>query len=66
MGVRMLDKYVSVSEAIKMTGYSRWWLVKLCRDEKLDCRKWNFMWAIHRDSLKDYCERVERAVRELD
>mgnify|MGYP001115745535 CR=1 FL=1 len=58
----MIQGWISVAEAIKMTGYSRWWVVKLCHDEKLNCVKFNHMWAIERDSFLAYCERVGREV----
>ena len=55
---------ISVKEAAKLTGYSRYWLRRLCQDGKITARHtvggMRPRWLINKASLLAYCKRHER------
>lgn len=54
------DKWLTVSEAAKLSGYHPETLRELMRDGKLNARKVSIVWLVDRESLSAYMARVKK------
>lgn len=50
-----IDEFLSMSEAVEISGYSRRQLTRLCTDGHLpNARKFENRWLVHKQELLDY------------
>jgi len=55
----MLDEWLSVSEAAKLSGYHPEYIRRLIRDGELEARKFSIVWQVRTQSLLDYLESAQ-------
>lgn len=52
----MLDEWLSVSDAAKLSGYHPEYIRRLIRDGEIEARKFSIVWQVSKKSLVDYVE----------
>jgi glutamine amidotransferase-like uncharacterized protein len=52
----MPDDWLSVSEAVKLSGYHPEYIRRLIRNEEIEAKKFSIVWQVKRKSLLDYIE----------
>lgn len=57
----MSGEALSTREVAKQLGVSDVWVCYLCRTGQLPARRFGKSWMIHRDDLRRYIERREKA-----
>lgn len=55
----MLDEWLSVSEAAKLSGYHPEYIRRLIRDGEIEARKFSIVWQVRTQSLLDYLENAQ-------
>jgi len=53
------DDWVTVNEAVKLSGYNADHLRELIRDGKIDGHKFSIVWKVNRESLFSYLNKVQ-------
>jgi hypothetical protein len=54
--VAKTDEWISVSEAVEISGYHPEYIRRLIRDGDIDAKKFSIVWQIRRESLNNYIE----------
>jgi len=50
---------ISVYDAAKLSGYHSNHIRRLLQKQKIKARKWGQAWMVDKDSLLDYCKRMD-------
>ena len=53
-------EWITVSQAAQLTGYNDEHITRLCRQGKIEARKYSIVWQVNRDSLLGYIAKVEK------
>ena len=54
------SEWITVSQAVQLTGYNEEHVTRLCRQGKIKARKYSIVWQVNRDSLLGYIAKVEK------
>jgi excisionase family DNA binding protein len=54
--VAKTDEWISVSEAVEISGYHPEYIRRLIRDGEIDAEKFSIVWRIRRESLNNYIQ----------
>lgn len=54
------DEWITVGEAVELSGYNEEHITRLCRQGKIKARKFSIVWQVNRDSLLGYITKVEK------
>lgn len=54
------DEWITVDEAVKLSGYNEEHITRLCRQEKIKAKKFSIVWQVNRKSLLAYIDRIEK------
>ena len=54
------SEWITVDEAVELTGYNEEHITRLCRQGKVKARKYVIVWQVNKDSLLDYMARIEK------
>lgn len=57
------SEWITVAKAAKLSGYNEEHITRLCRQGKIDARKYSIVWQVNRDSLLEYVAKVEKLGR---
>jgi excisionase family DNA binding protein len=55
----MSDKWLSVSDAAKLSGYHPEYIRRLIRDGEIEARKFSIVWQVRQTSLSVYVENAK-------
>lgn len=50
------DEWISVSEAVKISGYHPEYIRRLIRDREIEGEKFSIVWQVRRESLNNYIQ----------
>ena len=53
------DKWLTVNEAAKLSGYNPEYITRLIREKTIKARKISIVWLVDRDSLIAYVEKAQ-------
>jgi excisionase family DNA binding protein len=54
------DDWITVQEAVKISGYNEDHITRLIREGKINAKKFSIVWQVDRDSLQEYLARTEK------
>ena len=54
------SEWITVSEAVRLSGYNDEHITRLCRQDKVKARKYSIVWQVNRRSLIAYIARAEK------
>ena len=54
------DEWITVGQAAELSGYNEEHITRLCRQGKIEARKYSIVWQVNRDSLLGYIAKVEK------
>lgn len=54
------EEWITVSQAAKLSGYDEEHITRLCRQGKINARKFATVWQVNKASLSDYIEKAEK------
>ena len=54
------SEWITVSQAAELSGYNEEHITRLCRQGKIEARKYSIVWQVNRDSLLGYIAKVEK------
>lgn len=54
------SEWITVDEAVELTGYNEEHITRLCRQGKVKARKYVIVWQVNKDLLLDYMARIEK------
>lgn len=54
------DKWITVKEASKISGYNEEYITHLIREGKIRAKKFGFVWQVSRSSVLAYIEKTEK------
>jgi len=57
------SEWITVAKAAQLSGYNEEHITRLCRQGKIDARKYSIVWQVNRDSLLEYVAKVEKLGR---
>jgi len=57
--MKVNDDWLTVNEAVKLSGYNADHLRELIRDGKIEARKFSIVWMVSRESLSSYLKKVQ-------
>ena len=56
----MNDKWISTTEAVRISGYHIEHIRRLLRDGQIHARKWGREWMVDRKSFQEYLEKEKK------
>jgi len=54
------DEWITVSHAAQISGYNEEHITRLCRQGKIEAKKYSIVWQVNHDSLLRYIAKVEK------
>ena len=54
------DKWITVNEASKISGYNEEYITHLIREGKIKAKKFGFVWQVSRSSVLEYISTTEK------
>ena len=54
------DEWITVSDAVKISGYHEEHITRLIRQGKIKAKKFSIVWQVSRDSLEKYIATTEK------
>ncbi len=54
------DEWITVSNAARISGYDEEHITRLCRQGKINARKFATVWQVNKASLSNYISKVEK------
>ena len=54
------SEWITVTKAAQLSGYNKEHITRLCRQGKIEAKKYSIVWQVNRDSLLEYIARVEK------
>ena len=54
-----VDEWLTVREAVKLSGYNDEYITRLIREDKIKARKVSIVWLIDRESFLSYLDKVQ-------
>jgi hypothetical protein len=54
------DEWITVEEAVKLSDYNEEHITRLCRQKKIQAKKFSIVWQVNRESLLAYMAQVEK------
>jgi hypothetical protein len=53
-------EWITVSDAVKLSGYNEEHITRLCRQGKIEAKKYSIVWQVNRNSLLSYISDIEK------
>ena len=54
------SEWITVSQAVELSGYNEEHITRLCRQGKIKAQKYSIVWQVNRKSLLGYIAKVEK------
>lgn len=54
------SEWITVSQAVQLSGYNEEHITRLCRQGKIKAQKYSIVWQVNRRSLLNYLSKVEK------
>ncbi len=55
------NEWITVNQAVQLSGYNEEHITRLCRQGKLKARKYSIVWQVNRNSLLAYIAKAKEA-----
>lgn len=55
-----METYITVGDAVELTGFTADWIRKLCRHKVVKCKKFGNAWMVEKESLQSYLEQERK------
>jgi len=55
-----MTEWITVSQASQLTGYNEEHITRLCRQGKINAKKYSIVWQVNRNSLLGYVAKAEK------
>lgn len=54
------SEWITVTQAVKLSGYNEEHITRLCRQGKIKAQKYSIVWQVNRRSFLNYLSKVEK------